>query len=432
MICERWFLTIMEYTKLCIDNKTVHVIQTKKFKTVAVQVRFKNILDQATVAKRGLLPFVLRAGTQKYPTSAAIQEQLEYLYGASFHVGVEKKGNVHTQYFNLSCVNDKFLPNNQTVLADLFAFLGEVLYAPKLHNSMFEFTIVEQEKRVLMDKIRGIYDDKLQYSLMRLIEEMGAGEPFAIRAYGTLEDVAAITPEQLIESYNSMVNEDEVEIYLVGDIDSTQAEKLIYQTFKKTKGIHVEQRVKSSKIIEKETQIIEKQSVTQAKLIMGYRTQTFFGDEDFFSLRVMNGILGGYAHSKLFLNVREKESLCYFASSRIDGNAGIMYIYSGLDTEKVEDAKHLIIEQLTAMQNGEFTDTDIAMTKLAMKNDVLEILDSATGMMSFYTSINDMGVDWNISEWLMAIDTVTKEQIIAVANKLQADTTFILTSQENN
>ncbi|MGL4623818.1 MAG: EF-P 5-aminopentanol modification-associated protein YfmF [Culicoidibacterales bacterium] len=420
----------MKYNKMTINQTTVHLIQTNKFKTVAMQVRFQNKLDQATVAQRGLLPFVLRSGTAKYPSSAAIQQQLEYLYGASFHVGVEKKGSLHTQYFNFSCVNDKFLPAGQTVLADVFAFLGEVLYAPKLTKGSFDPQVVEQEKRLLIDKIRGIYDDKLQYSLMRLVEEMGAGEPFAIRAYGTIEDVSAITPEQLYATYQSMLTQDELEIYLVGDITPEQVETLILTHLQAAGAEHYESRSRSEKVITEVKHLSEAQAVTQAKLILGYRTHTYFGDENFFALRVMNGILGGYTHSKLFLNVREKASLCYFAASRIDGNAGIMYLYSGLDHDKVSDAEKLIIEQIDAVQAGQFSDHDLEMTKLAMKNDVLEILDSATGMMSFYASINDMGVDWNVEQWLQAIDAVTREQVITAANALQADTTFVLTSQE--
>lgn len=420
----------MKYTKMLVNQTVIHLIQTNKFKTVAMQVRFQNKLDKTTVAQRGLLPFVLRAGTKKYPTSAAIQEQLEYLYGSSFHVGVEKKGNIHTQYFNFSCVNDKFLPDGHTVLQDVFTFLGEVLYAPKLQQGMFDAQIVEQEKRLLIDKIRGIYDDKLQYSLMRLVEEMGAGEPFAIRAYGTIEDVAEITPEQLFVTYQSMLQNDELEIYIVGDIQPEQVEALVKTYLQPAGKAHFELSSRSNKMITEVNRITEQQVVTQAKLILGYRTQTYFGDQDFFALRVMNGILGGYTHSKLFLNVREKASLCYFAASRIDGNAGIMYLYSGLDPHKVNDAENLIIEQIKAVQSGSFTDHDLEMTKLAMKNDVLEILDSATGMMSFYASINEMGVKWNVNQWLEAIEAVTRDQVIDAANKLQADTTFVLTSQE--
>ncbi|MGL5915253.1 MAG: EF-P 5-aminopentanol modification-associated protein YfmF, partial [Culicoidibacterales bacterium] len=339
----------MHYTKMTVNRATVHLIQTTKFKTVAMQLRFKNKLDQATVAQRGLLPFVLRSGSEHYPTSAAIQQQVEYLYGANFHVGVEKKGNVHTQYFNLSCINDKFLPDNQTVLTDLFAFLIEILYAPKQVGGAFETKTIEQEKRLLIDKIRGIYDDKLQYSLMRLVEVMGEGEPFSIRAYGTIEEVAAITPEQLMQAYQSMTQDDEFELYIVGDITPEQVTQLVETYLRRTTGIHFDSRVRSTKVINDVKRVIETQEVTQAKLILGYRTQTYFGDADFFALRVMNGILGGYSHSKLFVNVREKASLCYFAASRIDGNAGIMYLYSGLDHQKVEQAEKLIIEQITAV-----------------------------------------------------------------------------------
>lgn len=419
----------MKYTKLQVNQATVHVIQTTKFKTIAMQVRFQNKLDANTVALRGLLPFVLRSATAKYPTSAAMQQQLEYLYGTSFYVGVEKKGNTHTQYFNVSCVNDKFLPVGQTVLSDVFSFIGDVLYGPKLIDGQFDTQIVEQEKRLLMDKIRGIYDDKLQYSLMRLVEVMGEGEPFAIRAYGTLEDVTAITPEQLLATYNAM-NEDEVEIYIAGDVSIEQVEALVAQTFKAAGTTHFESRAISTKVITDVKHVSESQAITQAKLIMGYRTQTYFGDENFFALRVMNGLLGGYTHSKLFLNVREKASLCYFAASRVDGNAGLLYLYSGLDHEKVDQAQRLILTQIADVQAGDFSDEDIEMTKLAMKNDVLEILDSATGMMSFYANINDMGVDWSVDQWLAAIDAVTREQVVAAANRLQADTTFVLTNQE--
>lgn len=406
-------------------------IKTDKFKTNLIAVSFQSEINRETVTSRALLPYVLRNATEKFPSKKEINAYLETLYGASLSTTVEKKGKTHNIKFYMALANEKFLANREPLLEEGVELLKEVIFKPCFVDSVFKESVVDVEKRLLKEYIESIYDDKVSYALQKLVEVMCKGESFSISSIGYAEDLEKITPATLMQTYQKMLTEDQVSFTVVGDIDH----ETVYEIFKK--HIRFNQPTKNAQIIDHETKEIqevqivkEEQEITQGKLNIGYRTNTRIGDKDYLPLLVFNGMFGGYAHSKLFMNVREKESLCYYCASRLDNYKGLMYVYSGIEIQNYEKALEIIDAQLKDMQEGRFTEKEIDLAKKSLINSKLESLDLASGMMAHEALNALLPEPLTVEEWISQINAVTAEDIKRVALKIEEDAIFFLTGKE--
>lgn len=410
---------------------TLTTIKTDKFKTNLISVSFQSEINRDTVTKRSLLPYVLRGATEKYPSKKALNTYLESLYGASLSTTVEKRGKTHNIKFYLSLANEKFLGHQEPLLEEGVALLKEVILKPLLVDGAFKEPVVEIEKRLLKEYIESIYDDKVSYSLQKLVENMCQDETFSINSIGYADDLAEINGKNLMQTYEEMLNNNQVSVTVVGDIDPQH----VYEIFSKQfnfahRSVNQEVIDHEDKVIQEVKVIKEVQDISQGKLNIGYRTHTRIDDDDYLPLLVFNGIFGGYAHSKLFMNVREKESLCYYCASRLDNYKGVMYVYSGIESQNYDKALKIIDEQLKDMVSGNFSEKEIDLAKKSLINSKLESMDQASGMMAHEALNKLLKHPLSVEEWVAAVNAVTAEQVVAVAQKIKEDTVFFLTGKE--
>nr|WP_289037421.1 pitrilysin family protein [uncultured Allobacillus sp.] len=411
------------------DDYSLHLIDTKKFKTNTIALKFTRPLKRENITERALLPFVLQKGSEKYPTERALRQQLDELYGAKFSIYGGKKGENHIVTFILDIPNEKFIKDEETLTKEGLQFLSEVLTKPRAKNQAFDETLVEKEKDTLKSKIQSIIDEKMQYANMRLIDEMCEDEAFGIHAHGYLDDLPQLDGKSLYETYHQMLTEDRLGVYVVGDFDNDQMEKDIEEnlTFSRNPQASI---FRSESILPKKVETItEKQKIQQAKLHMGFRTGVQFSDDNFPALQVFNGIFGGYPHSKLFLNVREKHSLAYYAASRIESNKGLLFVFSGIAPDKYDQAREIIEAQHQAINDGEITDKEIDQTKKAITNQLKETLDRSTGIIELFHQQVIGGKSEDPQAIAKAIQSVTKEDVIAVSKQIQLDTVYFLTAE---
>ncbi|RFU67835.1 pitrilysin family protein [Bacillus sp. V59.32b] len=407
----------------------LHIVKTEKYKTNTLVFKMKAPLTADTVTYRALLPYVLQSTTETHPTSTELRSYLADLYGASLDVDVAKKGEYQIISFAMDIANEKFLSNSAPILAKGFELLMEVVFHPKKDGEAFESATVLKEKRSLKQRIQSIYDDKMRYSTKRLVEEMCENEPYALETIGFEADLDKITPELLYSYYKKALSEDEIDFYVIGDINENEVEELAdkYVSLKERNP----ERIKPvQKKVEKEREVVEKQDVKQGKLNIGYRTNVLYGDEDYYALQLFNGIFGGFSHSKLFINVREKASLAYYASSRIESHKGLLIVMSGIENKNYGQAVEIIREQMKEMKQGNFTEEDLAQTKAVVKNQILETADVARGLVEilYHNVISGMSIP--LDEWLEKTEKTTKEEIVKVAQKIECDTIYFLTGTE--
>ncbi|MFD1850324.1 EF-P 5-aminopentanol modification-associated protein YfmF [Oceanobacillus bengalensis] len=407
----------------------IHFIQSKKYKTVNIVAKLKAPLEKETVTKRALLPYILKQGTKNYPSRKDLQLKLDDLYGAVLAVNGGKKGENHLISLRLEIANPKFIPEAQTIIKDGIELFSEILFHPNVRGNAFDEKVFEREKDTLKQKIHAVKDDKMQYANTRLIDEMCKDEPYGLHVHGYEEELARMTSIELYEYYKTRLTEDQLDIYVLGDFNEDEVLTQLKSSFNwEGTGSNVQVSSKQEQSNESH-EVIEKDNIGQAKLHIGYRTNVRYKDDDYAALQVFNGLFGGFPSSKLFINVREKNSLAYYASSRMESHKGLLFVFSGIAPSDFEKARDIIREQMTAMKQGDFTDKELNETKDLIINQLLETMDHSQGLIELlYQQVigeKELAPD----DLIAAIKNVTKDQVVQVAQKIKEDTVYLLTSE---
>jgi predicted Zn-dependent peptidase len=414
-----------------LQGLNLHLIPNEKFKTVNIVVKFKSPLNRDTITKRALLPYVLQQGPKEYPSRKDLQIALDNLYGAVLSIDGGKKGNHHILSFRLEVANEKFIPNESNIMNEAVRLLNEVIFHPNINNDSFKEEIFTREKETLRQKIKSIIDDKMKYANMRLIDEMCEGEVYQTHVSGYEEDLDNISASDLYDYYRTLLKEDQVDVYVLGDIATTEIEDTIATNFNREiieneKIVAEKEKIKNQ---DSPKEVIDKQNVQQAKLHIGYRTNIQYQDENYPALQVFNGILGGFPSSKLFINVREKNSLAYYASSRLESHKGLLLVFSGIAPKDYEKARDIMQQQMTSMKDGQITEEELNETKELIVNQLLETLDHPQGIIEMLYQQVIAQANLSPDQLIEKIKNVKLEEVIEVGKHIEEDTIYLLTSE---
>lgn len=411
------------------NNIHFHTLPTQKFKTVTIVVKCMAKLDRQTITKRALLPFILQQGTKNYPSEKKLMMKLDELYGAVLSIDGAKKGNNHIISFRLDVANENYISNESQVMEEALQLLKEIIFNPRTEANAFQNKIVEREKLTIKNKIQSIYDDKLAYANMRLIDEMCKNELYHIHTNGYVDDLPNLNGEKMYEYYQTMLKEDRMDIYIVGDFNKELMQDKLTDIFVREISTIDDKIVDDSKEIVNNKEIIETQPIQQAKLHIGYRTNCTYQDENYFALQVFNGLFGGFPSSKLFINVREKNSLAYYASSRIESHKGLLLVFSGIEAENFEKARSIIEEQMNEMKLGAFSESEIEEIKSLIISEIQETLDHPQGTIELLYQQVVGNKSLSPTQFIENINKVSKSQIEQVAKGIELDTVYLLTNQ---
>ncbi|TLS52261.1 insulinase family protein [Paenibacillus antri] len=412
----------------------LHVLSTDRFKTTAVSVFVGTLLQESTVTSVALAPFVLRRGNASYPETKAFREALDDLYGAGFGFDIYKRGDYQIVNFRMDVIRNEFAAGGAPLLQQAIGFLGETLTQPALEDGRFLASYVEAEKHTVQKKLEAIVNDKGRYAAERCIEEMCKDEPYRLHPLGQKEDLAGITPESLYDSYQSWLAGAPIDVYVVGNTTIDEVKRLVQDAFA-VRGNDAPTSYTSSRRTKRVTDVntvIERMEVGQGKLNMGIRTPAAYAEPSYATALLYNGILGSFPHSKLFLNVREKESLAYYASSRLDGHKGIITISSGIEIDKYERAVEIIKKQLEAMRAGDISELEMNQTKAMISNHLREMNDSAYEMIGFDFNTVLSGKERTAESLLGEIERVSVPDIAAFAQDVQLDTVYFLRDRKED
>lgn len=412
------------------NNMYYHLLPSKKFKTITIVVKIKAALERETVTKRALLPFLLRQGTKSYPSEQQLMQKLDELYGAKLHLDCSKKGTNHIIHLQLDFANERFIEGEKMIVQEALQLLQDIIFSPLIENGSFRKDIVEAEKRKLTNKVNALKDNKLLYANQRLIDHMYADEAFSLHKDGYIEDLPAIDENNLYEYYEQMLKNDRFDIYVVGDFDATEMEQKL--TAYLVRDVWNE-RDASQSVINKNVEpkkIAEKDEIQQAKLHIGYRTNCTFSDEKYGALQVFNGLFGGYASSRLFIHVREKNSLAYYIASRLESHQGLMLVYSGIEASDAQKTIDIIETQRQELINGNFTEEEMEETKNLLISNLYETLDQQSSTVELFYQQILAGMNLPIEKYVAEISNVTKEDVCAIAKNIELDTIYLLSNKE--
>lgn len=409
----------------------IHKIETNKFKTNLYAVFLATSLSRENVTKDALIAAVLRRGTMSIPSQDKISKELEEMYGASFDCGIEKTGDNHIIKFYLEALNEEFLPEKEELTQKCINILLDIVTNPLVENNGFKKEYVDSEKENLKQIINGKIDNKLRYALDRCIEEIFKGEPYGLYKYGYIEDLENITPESLYEYYKKLIQNCKIDIYYSGLFNDNKTEEIINKKLQENKiesrkaEYIVNNETTEKKNIEQPKIIEDSMDITQGKLVLGLQINDNNKDSRF-AASVYNAVLGGGANSKLFQNVREKNSLAYTASSSYIRTKNIILIHCGIDIDKYKKALETIKEQLEDMKKGNFTDEDVEDSKKLIISSIKSISAEQDTEITYDYGQELSSEHMRIKEYEEKIQNTTREQIIEIANKININTIYFL------
>ena len=410
-------------------------VQTQKFKSSVLGMQFLLPLAREQAALHALLPMVLRRGTAEHPDMESLSAVLDELYGGSLEPTVRKKGETQCVGFVGSFLDDAYALEGEPILEPAAALLGELLLSPRTEGEGFLPDYVRQEQNNLIDRIRAQVNDKRRYASARLCQLMCREEAFGVDKLGDEAHAAAITPEGLWARYQQLLRTAEIEVYYCG---SAQPERAARALTAALSGLpREEERLEPECEVRlhagPEPQLVEERlEVSQGKLALGFRTGGITcWEEEYPALVLCNAIFGGTPLSKLFLNVREKLSLCYYASSVLEKMKGLVLVSSGIEFDKYQQAKDEILAQLEAIRRGEIEDWELEGARRTLISGHLSTLDDQGRLEEFWLGQAAAGLDAGVEELAGRLAAVTREQVAAAAQRLELDTVYFLKGQED-
>ena len=406
----------------------LHEIQTNKFKTNLIAVFLTMPITRENVTKNALISAVLRRGSKNMPTLAQISKEMEEMYGASFDCGIDKTGDNHVLKFYIETINDNFIPQkDENMLKKAIEKILEIIFNPLVENNAFKQEYINQEKENIKRIINGKTDNKARYAFDRCLEEMYNDKPYGLYKYGYIEDLEKITAENLYEYYKKVISECKIDIFVSGNIDEvtqTVEENENIQKLQERNPQYIVNTIETKDEIQ-EKEIIDEMDVTQGKIVIGL--DLHLNDEKkMYDTVVYNAILGGTANSKMFQEVREKESLAYTAGSNYIRYKSNIFIKCGIEIKNYQKAIEIIKKQLEDMKNGVFTDEDIENAKKGIISIIRSIDDEQDTQITYYFGHEITHIDTTEEEYIERINKVTKEDIIKIAQSININTIYFL------
>lgn len=410
------------------DGIHFNSIRNASLKTNSIIVNLISPLSEATASLNAAASYVITDSSKEYPTLVAISSKLEELYGAGLKGAVLRSGDNQVISIISSCINDRFTFDKEHITEELAKVTLGCILEPHLDEDGFYAPDFALKKQELLDDIDAAINEKRSYALQRAGKVIYRGEPAAVSVKGDRESAEKITGTSSYEQYKKLLKTAQIEVFFVGADEPNGIKNSICESFAKLdrdhSGDHTTKRSAVKASPEESTDELE---VAQCKMVLAFKSE----NADRRAVKLMNAVFGATPFSKLFLNVREKMSLCYYCSSNYNDFKGVITVDSGVEKANIEKAKAEIIRQFELMQNGEFDEKEINEARLAVINSLRSVNDSASGLVSWYMSQIFLGTELSPEDEIALLEKVTKEDIVAAAKSFKLDTVYVLKGKES-
>lgn len=415
----------MEHMVKDLGSYKLHLIKSDKFKTIRMKLFFYTPIKKEDITIRNFLICMLKVTNKMYPTKRELALKCQDLYACGLGYDITRFGNFYNYYFAIDSLEDKYTEKGN--FEKCVELLSNVIYNPNVNNNKFDekyFNIVKHDATLSINSIK---ENPNVYSRIRALEEMDKNSPLSYRMNGNIEDLNKITRENLYEYYLKAMKEDYMDIYIIGNFDFNEMEELVKKYFKQKVYKH---NTKSFRLNEykgrvKQKEVIEENDTNQSNLVIGCRLKKLTEFELKYVINLYSIILGGGSNSKLFENIREKNSLCYYIHSVVNKLDNTMLIRAGITNENYKKVVKLVKEELKNMKNGKFSEKDIENAKQLYLSSLDETEESQDDIIDSYYMMDLLGVD-DIETKKEKIVTVTKEDIERVSKKVFIDTIYML------
>ncbi len=405
-------------------------ITDSRYKTNKISVNFVTPLNKDSAAKNALIPNILRKGYDECPEFTELNKKLEELYGAYLDYGVEKYGDVQVISLSVSSIDDSYAFDNEALTEKMSDLICDLLLRPVFENGEFLESEIRIEKEILINTIKAEINEKRSYALGKANSLMCEGEPHGISKLGEVEDVEQITAKSLTTQYKNFIESSAIEIMFIGCGNPEKSLEIFKERLEcvsdkeKTPAM-----TKHHKPLDGVIEETEHMQVSQSKMVLGFAVTETLSKEEVFALMVMSAVFGGTPMSKLFMNIREKMSLCYYCVSRFDKTKMIMRVDCGVENENIVKAKEAILDQLEQVKQGQVSDEELKNALMSLTNSFNTVRDHVSALEGFYLSQIIRGEAVSPEQMTEYLNKVSKEDVIDVASKLKLDISYVLTSE---
>ena len=405
---------------------TLRYMQVRRFKQSCLSVQLLRPMNRQEAAKNALLPAILLRGCRDYPDLKCITEKLDDLYGASVGTLVRRIGDYQTTGFYCGFTDDRFALDGDAILEPMLRFVGQLLLQPIVENGCFDADFVDSEKRNLISVIESEKADKRAYAAGRLLQIMGKEDSFGIPRLGEKEDVVDITAADLWDHYQKILCQSPIELFYVGCAPAQQLCDILREIFqplnRAVEELPQQTKFRASAPVNQR----ERMDIVQGKLCMGFLTPITQHDPRFAAMQVANNVFGGGQTSKLFMQIREAQSLCYDIGAGYYGSKGLITVSAGIDFDKEEAVRREVLHQLRRCAEGEFTQEELEGAKEMILSGLRSVYDSPGAIEGYFSTAAISGQDRTPESHAAEIRAVTREAVAEAAATIVPHSTFFL------
>lgn len=426
----------MEYSRTeLLPGVFLNHLRSDKFKTACISLSLLSQLRRESASMNALIPYVLRRGTTRYGDMESLSRRMDELYGTAIEPVVRRIGEIQCIGFYGSFPEDEYLPGGEKLLHSAVELMGEMLLSPNTRGGLLQQSYVDSEREKLLERIRSRINDKRSYSLSRCIEEMCCYEDFAVSRLGSESEAEGINYKKLTRHYRQLLQSCPVELFYCGKAGQRQVAAAFKDALASMPRGEIDYELGTDirmNALEAEPRYLnEKLDVGQGKLVIGFRLGECMEEPDIAAIHVFNSVYGSGSTSKLFMNVREKLSLCYYASSIAYIHKGLLLVASGIEFDKFEAARDEIFTQLEAVKSGDISDEEFNAAKCCVASDLRSLTDSQGELEGFYLSQALDGLDYGPAELAELVEYVTKDDVMEIARSLDCDMIYFLSGPDD-
>lgn len=397
-----------------------------RFKTNCLSLQLVRPMCRQEAAANALVSAVMLRGTEKYPDIRDVTRHLDDLYGASTGSLVRRVGDYQTTGFYCSFTQDSYALDGDRILQPVIQFLQELLLHPRLENGVFCDSFVAGEKRNLLSAIEAQKNDKRVYASGQLMKYMCARDPVGIPRLGERSQVQQLEPVSLYDHYQKILKQSRIDIFYVGACPLEEIARLLEPVFAEIDRDYVNLPTQTPFCDGGKTRNCEHMDVTQGKLQMGFISPSTINTPDFVPMQVLNTVFGSGMTNKLFMNIREKQSLCYDIGSSYQGGKGILTVGAGMDFQMMEKVEQEVLKELENCCTGEITAQELESAKNSMLSSLRQIHDTPSSIENYYSTGALSGMQLSVEDYMEQVQQVTVERLAELAKTVQLHSVFML------
>ncbi len=411
------------------DGINVHVMRTRQFKTLLVRFVIRVPLADETASANALINQITARLSRPWPELKAVNRRLDELFGASLYAQVHKMGESQLLEWTLNCAAPERVGRPE-LLKEALQFMRDMICDPLLDNDRFDATLFEQERSILLQEQEARQNEKMTYAYERCIEELCAGEPYAVHRLGSAETLKNTDPSGLYDHYLDLLSRAHIDWIIVGDVEPAAMSDLLGDVFRLPARSPLPWNRELIRTAAVTRRIEEPMDVKQGKLCMGFRTGIPYESPAYDASLLMGIIFGGGASSRLFQTVREKESLCYNIYARTDKFKSLLIVGAGIDLDKADVVEASVLRELDLLRKGEFTAEDLKLAKMTVIRSLNSVRDSQHGLADYYYSQHLSTQRYDIRDSVAALQKVERDEILEAARPVGLEVVYFLSGKE--